>query len=99
NRIPLEVMTIKELVALLQASHPAGAPPVVGGAGDLVAGQVRFEGDGDAEIRRVTSLEDAGPEDLSFVAHHRSLKAAAASAAGCLLVPLDFSNPTQRTII
>jgi UDP-3-O-[3-hydroxymyristoyl] glucosamine N-acyltransferase len=81
------VMTIRDLAALLQASSPAGAPPIV------------FEGDGDREIRHVTSLEDAGPEDLSFVAHKRALKAAAASDAGCLLVPFDFPNDTQRAVI
>jgi UDP-3-O-[3-hydroxymyristoyl] glucosamine N-acyltransferase len=80
-------MKVKDLAALLQASNPAGAPPTV------------FEGNGDAEIRRVTTLEDAGHEDLSFVAHKRALKAAAASEAGCLLVPLDFPNDSGRTVI
>jgi len=46
---------------------------------------------GDLEIRRVTALEDAGPDDLSFVTHKRALKSAAASRAACLLVPLDFA--------
>jgi len=54
-------MKVRDLAALLQASQSAG------GAGDLVASQSGFEGNGDAEIRRVTTLEDAGPEDLSFV--------------------------------
>jgi len=99
------VMKVRDLAALLQASNSAG------GAGDQartplvplraihVASQVVFEGNGDAEIRRVTSLEDAGPDDLSFVAHKRALKAAAASQAGCLLVPLDFVNDANRTVI
>src|SRR5580693_4813189 len=80
-------MKVKDLAALLQASNPSSPTPTA------------FEGNGDAEIRRVTTLEDAGPEDLSFVANPRAMKAAAASAAGCLLVPLDFSNQTHRTII
>ena len=80
-------MKVKELVALLHASKPVSAQPA------------EFEGDGDAEISRVTTLEEAGPEDLSFVGHPRALKAAAASAAGCLLVPLDFVNNSGRTVI
>jgi len=58
-----------------------------------------FEGDGEREIRRVAPLEDAGPEDLSFAKSERGLKQAADSRAGCLLVPVDYSNESQRTII
>jgi UDP-3-O-[3-hydroxymyristoyl] glucosamine N-acyltransferase len=60
---------------------------------------------GDLEIRRVTALEDAGPGDLSFVTHKRAMKSVAASRAGCLLVPLDFSldpaltNDAARTLL
>ncbi len=61
--------------------------------------QASFEGDGDRELRKVAALEDAGPEDLSFVARGRALKSAASSPAGCLLVPLDFDNTGQRTIV
>ena len=58
-----------------------------------------FEGDGEREIRRVAPLEDAGPEDLSFATLGRGLKQAADSRAGCLLVPVDYGNESQRTII
>jgi UDP-3-O-[3-hydroxymyristoyl] glucosamine N-acyltransferase len=58
-----------------------------------------FEGDGDRGLRRVAALEDAAVDDLSFVTRGRAAKSAAGSAAGCLLVPLDFENPTSRTII
>jgi UDP-3-O-[3-hydroxymyristoyl] glucosamine N-acyltransferase len=58
-----------------------------------------IEGDATRELRRVTALEEATPEDLSFVTSNRALKIATASAAGCLLVPLDFDNATQRTVI
>jgi UDP-3-O-[3-hydroxymyristoyl] glucosamine N-acyltransferase len=61
--------------------------------------EMSFEGDPEQEIRRVAPLEDAGPEDLSFVSSSRALKPAAESKAGCLLVPVDFSNVPQRTII
>ncbi len=58
-----------------------------------------WEGDGECEVRRVASLEDAEPDELSFVTHGRALKQAGASKAGCLLVPLDYANETHRTVI
>ena len=51
------------------------------------------------EIRRVAALEDAGPEDLSFVTRGRAAKNASATRAACLLVPEDFANPDGRTVI
>jgi UDP-3-O-[3-hydroxymyristoyl] glucosamine N-acyltransferase len=45
-----------------------------------------YEGDGEREIRRVTTVEEAGPADVSFVANEQAARAAAASRAGCLLV-------------
>ncbi|HVO99576.1 MAG TPA: UDP-3-O-(3-hydroxymyristoyl)glucosamine N-acyltransferase [Bryobacteraceae bacterium] len=57
-----------------------------------------FEGDGDRDIRRVASIEDAGLDELSFAAG-KGLKQAAESNAGCLLVPADYSNASQKTII
>ena len=58
-----------------------------------------FEGDPDRKLRRVAALEDASVEDVSFVSKGRAAKLAAESAAGCLLVPLDFDNSAARTII
>ena len=58
-----------------------------------------FEGDGERVLRKVTALEDAGPDDLSFVTGARAFKRAEASAAGCLLVPADFENETHRTVV
>src|SRR5580700_4850655 len=58
-----------------------------------------WEGDGELEILRVASLEDAGPDALSFVAHGRAGKHAADSQAACLLVPEDYPNPEKRTVI
>jgi len=57
------------------------------------------EGDGEREILRVASLEDAGPEDLSFVSRGRAAKNAADSRAACLLVPEHYPNPENRTLI
>jgi len=61
--------------------------------------QAPFEGDGERVLRKVTALEDAGPEDLSFITGARAFKRAEASAAGCLLVPADFENAGQRTVV
>jgi UDP-3-O-[3-hydroxymyristoyl] glucosamine N-acyltransferase len=58
-----------------------------------------WEGDGEREIRRVATLEDARAEDLSFAMPGRAEKQAEASLAGCLLVSEAYSNPSQRTII
>lgn len=58
-----------------------------------------FEGDGERVLRKVAALELAGPEDLSFVSGGRARKLADESAAGCLLVPADFDNGGQRTIV
>lgn len=58
-----------------------------------------FEGDGNTDLLHVAALEEAGPADLSFLSHQRSARSAADSLAGCLLVPLDFPNDANRTII
>jgi UDP-3-O-[3-hydroxymyristoyl] glucosamine N-acyltransferase len=58
-----------------------------------------FEGDGERVLRKVAALESAGPEDLSFVTGGRARKLADASTAGCLLVPADFDNGGQRTVV
>ena len=61
--------------------------------------QSEWEGDGDLDLRRAATIEDAGREELAFLRRGRSSKAASVSGAGCLLVPLDFVNENQRTII
>ena len=60
----------------------------------------RLEGEGGLEISGVRSLEDAGPRDLSFVAHDRYLARLPASAAGAVILaegwpPVD--RPALRT--
>jgi len=62
--------------------------------------QCRLEGDGALEITAVRGLEDAGPRDLSFVAHIRYLSRLQASAAGAVILaegwpPAD--RPALRT--
>ncbi len=61
--------------------------------------QAPFEGDGELELRRAAALDEAGAGDLSFVTRGRAWNLAAASPAGCLLVPLDFDNSTHRTVV
>jgi UDP-3-O-[3-hydroxymyristoyl] glucosamine N-acyltransferase len=58
-----------------------------------------WEGEGEREIRRVAALEDAGPDELSFVSRGRAEKQAETSAAGCLLVSENYSNASARTVI
>lgn len=57
-----------------------------------------FEGRGEKTIVRAAPLETAGAEDLSFVGSRKAIQAAASSAAGCLIVPLDYPNE-GRTVI
>jgi UDP-3-O-[3-hydroxymyristoyl] glucosamine N-acyltransferase len=56
-----------------------------------------FEGDGEKQLTGVQSLDMAGAEDLSFVSSSKALQQAEESAAGCLIVPLEF--PAGRTVI
>ncbi|MEO8099565.1 MAG: UDP-3-O-(3-hydroxymyristoyl)glucosamine N-acyltransferase [Acidobacteriota bacterium] len=58
-----------------------------------------WEGDSELDVRRVAPLEDAGAGDVSFVSRGKAAALAADSVAGCLLVPLDFPNPSVRTLI
>lgn len=58
-----------------------------------------WEGDGDREIRKVAALDEAGPEDVSFVSSARAAKLSADSRAACLLVPEKFVNRNQLTVI
>lgn len=58
----------------------------------------QWEGDGELEIRRVAGVETAGPDELSFVANRKALKDAQSSAAGALIVPLDYVNEGQTVI-
>lgn len=77
-------------MALLPAARTAsGLAAACGG---------RLVGDGAAVVEGVRSLASAGPRDLSFVADAKAEKAAAASAAGVLLVRSAGPFP-GRTVI
>jgi len=58
-----------------------------------------FEGDGEKVIEDVAAVEAAGSHHLAFVSGRKAAEAARNSAAGCLIVPLDFPNTSNRTII
>jgi UDP-3-O-[3-hydroxymyristoyl] glucosamine N-acyltransferase len=51
-----------------------------------------WEGDGERDIRRVSTLDAAGPDEISFVANEKAARAAASSRAGCLLAPPRFEG-------
>src|SRR5882724_4833640 len=57
-----------------------------------------FEGDGEVEIAGVAPIESAGPADISFINNRKAAQRAQASAAGCLVVPMDFEG-VGRTLI
>ena len=58
-----------------------------------------FEGDGNHFIQGANSLEEAGPHELSFVAHAKALASAARSSAGCLIVQADFVRSRSENCI
>lgn len=55
-------------------------------------------GDGAQEIRGIAGLASAGPEDLTFAEGERALAQAAASGAGCVLVPEGATVAGRTTI-
>jgi UDP-3-O-[3-hydroxymyristoyl] glucosamine N-acyltransferase len=58
-----------------------------------------FEGDGERELAGVAPLETAGTSDLAFVGSRKAARQAESSAAGCLIVPLEWPSPCYRTVI
>ncbi|MBI4908629.1 MAG: UDP-3-O-(3-hydroxymyristoyl)glucosamine N-acyltransferase [Acidobacteria bacterium] len=58
-----------------------------------------YEGEGEREITSAAPLESAGCCHISFVSNRKAEAQATQSAAGCLLVPVDFDNAKGRTVI
>ncbi len=56
------------------------------------------EGDAQRQITGAASLDSAGPSDVAFAASPKAFSSAIASAAGCLIVPPDYSSPSQTLI-
>jgi UDP-3-O-[3-hydroxymyristoyl] glucosamine N-acyltransferase len=59
---------------------------------------LRVRGNGNRQIVGAASLEDAGPDDLAFVASPKNVEAALDSYAGCFIAAADFPA-TDRTVI
>jgi UDP-3-O-[3-hydroxymyristoyl] glucosamine N-acyltransferase len=58
-----------------------------------------FEGDGEKELTGVGPLDTAGASEVSFVGGRKAAEQAQASAAGCLIVPVEWPSPSERTVI
>src|SRR5258708_38783206 len=58
-----------------------------------------YEGDGEKEINDVAPLEAAGASHVSFVGSRKAAAQAESSAAGCLLVPMEWPSGSSRTVI
>src|SRR5579862_1551900 len=58
-----------------------------------------FEGDGEKELIDVAPLDKAGASDVSFVGSRKAAAQAESSAAGCLLVPVEWPSGGYRTVI
>jgi UDP-3-O-[3-hydroxymyristoyl] glucosamine N-acyltransferase len=58
-----------------------------------------FEGDGERELTAVAALESAGAGDVAFVGTRKAAAMAESSAAGCLIVPVEWPSPSYRTVI
>ncbi|HEU4400906.1 MAG TPA: UDP-3-O-(3-hydroxymyristoyl)glucosamine N-acyltransferase [Candidatus Polarisedimenticolia bacterium] len=75
--------------------HP-GVDYTLGEIAARVGGAVR--GDAGRRVRGIRPLDEAGPDDLSFVAHPRYRRRAASSRAGALLVS-GRDTPSGRDLI
>ena len=58
-----------------------------------------FEGDGEKDLTGVAPLETAGASEVAFVGGRKAVAQAEASVAGCLIVPIEWENPSHRTVI
>ncbi|MBL8228978.1 MAG: UDP-3-O-(3-hydroxymyristoyl)glucosamine N-acyltransferase [Bryobacterales bacterium] len=58
-----------------------------------------YEGDGERDLAGVAALESAGAANISFVGNKKAFAQAEQSAAGCLIVPINYNNAKTRTVI
>jgi UDP-3-O-[3-hydroxymyristoyl] glucosamine N-acyltransferase len=58
-----------------------------------------FEGDGEKELTGAAPLETAGASEIAFVGNRKAAGQAESSAAGCLLVPMEWPGSSYRTVI
>jgi UDP-3-O-[3-hydroxymyristoyl] glucosamine N-acyltransferase len=58
-----------------------------------------FEGDGERELSGVAPIETACATEIAFVGGRKASLQAEGSAAGCLIVPMEWPSPSYRTVI
>ncbi|MDE3165165.1 MAG: UDP-3-O-(3-hydroxymyristoyl)glucosamine N-acyltransferase, partial [Acidobacteriota bacterium] len=58
-----------------------------------------FEGDGEKELSGVAAIETATAGEVAFIGSRKAAAQAQESAAGCLIVPLEWPSPSYRTVI
>ncbi len=58
-----------------------------------------FEGDGEKELSGVAAVETATAGEVAFIGSRKAAAQAQGSAAGCLIVPLEWPSPSYRTVI
>jgi len=60
---------------------------------------LRVRGNGNRQITAAAALDDAGPDDLTFISNPGYFGAGLNSDAGCFIAPSDFPAASDRTII
>jgi len=60
---------------------------------------LRVRGNGNRQIAGAAALDDAGPDDLTFIANPKHFEAALNSDAGCFIASSDFPAASNRTVI
>ena len=60
---------------------------------------LRVRGNGNRQIVAAAALEDAGPDDLTFISNPNYFDAGLKSDAGCFIAPPNSPQPGDRTVI
>jgi UDP-3-O-[3-hydroxymyristoyl] glucosamine N-acyltransferase len=60
---------------------------------------LRLRGNGNRQIAAAAALDDAGPDDLTFISSPKYFEAGLDSAAGCFIASTDFPAASDRTVI
>jgi len=58
-----------------------------------------LEGDGDLEITAVAGLDEAGPEDISFLSNPKYAAQVATTKAAAVIVPTDWDRPATCALV
>jgi UDP-3-O-[3-hydroxymyristoyl] glucosamine N-acyltransferase len=78
-------------------AQPGAREITAGALAERLQGDV--EGDASARLTDVKPIEEAGQDDLSFIANPRYEKHLETSAAGCVLVSRSLAVPAGKTVI